>query len=152
MIIVIINTQEQEVFDFYHYHISLVLEDGHLNINKKIIFALYFYEKQYLTSDGEIEAIESYNDLNDNSQADMIYELCAIFIHDGAAGDSPYYAYTKDFESGEWIRFNDSQVHKMPKNELYCLNPKPHHKNVMTAAPPAPKDKNKHMQEYQNKN
>ena len=44
----------------------------------------------------------------DNAQADIFYQLYSIFIYDGGH----YYAYMKDFESGDWIRFNDSRVHK----------------------------------------
>ena len=43
----------------------------------------------------------------DNSQVAMFYELYSIFIHDGGAGDGHYYAHIKDFETGDWIRFND---------------------------------------------
>ena len=104
--------------------------------NKKIHFPLYFNSKQCLNSSGDKEAIESYNvdfnsnkndknesvkkeDNEDNSQTDMFYELYSIFIHDGGACGGHYYAYMKDFESGEWIRFNDSRVYKIPKKNVY---------------------------------
>ena len=37
----------------------------------------------------------------------MFHELYSIFIHDGGGH---YYAYRKDFESGDRIRFKDSRV------------------------------------------
>lgn len=39
-----------------------------------------------------------------------IYELFAIMIHSGSASGGHYYAYIKEFETGEWFCFNDQSV------------------------------------------
>jgi len=39
-----------------------------------------------------------------------MYELYAILIHSGNASGGHYYAYIKDFGSGQWFCFNDQNV------------------------------------------
>lgn len=38
------------------------------------------------------------------------YELFSIMIHSGSASGGHYYAYIKDFETGQWHCFNDQSV------------------------------------------
>lgn len=38
------------------------------------------------------------------------YELFSIMIHSGSATGGHYYAYIKDFETGDWYCFNDQNV------------------------------------------
>lgn len=45
-----------------------------------------------------------------NESGPYMYELFAIMIHSGSASGGHYYAYIKEFESGEWFCFNDQSV------------------------------------------
>lgn len=45
-----------------------------------------------------------------NETGQYIYELFAIMIHSGSASGGHYYAYIKEFETGEWFCFNDQSV------------------------------------------
>lgn len=38
------------------------------------------------------------------------YELFSIMIHSGSASGGHYYAYIKDFRTGDWLCFNDQSV------------------------------------------
>lgn len=39
-----------------------------------------------------------------------VYELFSIMVHSGSASGGHYYAYIKDFCTGEWFCFNDQSV------------------------------------------
>ena len=135
----------------FNYH-TLETKDGHLIIvhhNKKTNFPEYFNANQYLNSECDKQAIESYavdfdldkNDNNtsvneniDNSLAAMFYEVYSIFIH---GGGGHYYAYIKEFENDDWITFNDSSAHKIPKKECVQIFTIPQAKRLLKPQAPA---------------
>lgn len=47
-----------------------------------------------------------------------VYELFAIFVHSGSAQGGHYYAYIKEFESSEWLEFNDASVSKITQSTM----------------------------------
>ncbi|CAI2367721.1 unnamed protein product [Moneuplotes crassus] len=51
-------------------------------------------------------------------EGDFVYELFAILIHSGGAHAGHYYTYIKDFETGDWYKFNDVMVHKISFLEI----------------------------------
>ena len=46
-----------------------------------------------------------------------MYELYGALVHSGSALGGHYYAYIKDFESGDWHNFNDSSVSSISESE-----------------------------------
>lgn len=46
------------------------------------------------------------------------YELFAIMIHSGSASGGHYYAYIRDFETGEWFCFNDQTVTSITQEDI----------------------------------
>ena len=44
------------------------------------------------------------------------YELFCIMIHSGSASGGHYYAYIKDFRTGNWLCFNDQSVTPVRNN------------------------------------
>uniref|UniRef100_A0A7G3B1T1 Ubiquitin carboxyl-terminal hydrolase 47 n=1 Tax=Lutzomyia longipalpis TaxID=7200 RepID=A0A7G3B1T1_LUTLO len=48
----------------------------------------------------------------------FIYELFSIMIHSGSASGGHYYAYIKDFDSGEWYCFNDQTVTSITQEDI----------------------------------
>ncbi|GAB0088457.1 Ubiquitin carboxyl-terminal hydrolase [Sergentomyia squamirostris] len=53
-----------------------------------------------------------------HSSGPFIYELFSIMIHSGSASGGHYYAYIKDFESGEWYCFNDQTVSSITQEDI----------------------------------
>lgn len=47
-----------------------------------------------------------------------MYELFAIMIHSGSASGGHYYVYIKDFESGNWLSFNDQCVSPITQEDI----------------------------------
>lgn len=47
----------------------------------------------------------------------FVYQLFSIMVHSGSASGGHYYAYIKDFTSGEWFCFNDQSVTKVGKRD-----------------------------------
>jgi ubiquitin C-terminal hydrolase len=47
-------------------------------------------------------------DMSKYSGKKNIYELYSVMIHSGGAMGGHYYAFTKNFETGKWYKFNDS--------------------------------------------
>merc|ERR1712008_177133 len=48
----------------------------------------------------------------------FVYELFSIMIHSGSASGGHYYAYIKDFATGEWFCFNDQSVTKITYDDI----------------------------------
>lgn len=48
--------------------------------------------------------------ISSNESGPYVYELFAIMIHSGSASGGHYYAYIKEFETGDWFCFNDQSV------------------------------------------
>uniref|UniRef100_A0A6B2EIY1 Ubiquitin carboxyl-terminal hydrolase 47 n=1 Tax=Phlebotomus kandelakii TaxID=1109342 RepID=A0A6B2EIY1_9DIPT len=48
----------------------------------------------------------------------FVYELFSIMIHSGSASGGHYYAYIKDFDSGEWFCFNDQTVSSITQEDI----------------------------------
>lgn len=48
----------------------------------------------------------------------FVYQLFSIMIHSGSASGGHYYAYIKDFTTGEWFCFNDQSVTKASWNTV----------------------------------
>lgn len=48
--------------------------------------------------------------ISSNESGPYVYELFAIMIHSGSASGGHYYAYIKEFETGDWFCFNDQTV------------------------------------------
>ncbi len=46
----------------------------------------------------------------DQSGGTLPYELFAVLVHRGTAAFGHYYAYVKDFATGQWLNFNDGTV------------------------------------------
>ncbi|XP_076242818.1 ubiquitin specific protease 47 isoform X2 [Calliopsis andreniformis] len=46
------------------------------------------------------------------------YELFSIMIHSGSASGGHYYAYIKDFRTGEWLCFNDQSVTPITQDHI----------------------------------
>lgn len=46
------------------------------------------------------------------------YELFAIMIHSGSASGGHYYAYIRDFETGDWFCFNDDKVTSITQEDI----------------------------------
>ncbi|MPC11301.1 Ubiquitin carboxyl-terminal hydrolase 64E [Portunus trituberculatus] len=47
-----------------------------------------------------------------------MYQLFSIMVHSGSASGGHYYAYIKDFTSGEWYCFNDQSVTKITYDDI----------------------------------
>ena len=47
----------------------------------------------------------------------FLYQLFSIMVHSGSASGGHYYAYIKDFTSGEWFCFNDQSVTKVRRRD-----------------------------------
>ncbi|XP_071446891.1 ubiquitin carboxyl-terminal hydrolase 47-like isoform X2 [Hetaerina americana] len=48
----------------------------------------------------------------------FVYELFSIMIHSGSATGGHYYAYIKDFATGEWLCFNDQSVTRITEEDI----------------------------------
>uniref|UniRef100_A0A336ME11 Ubiquitin carboxyl-terminal hydrolase 47 n=1 Tax=Culicoides sonorensis TaxID=179676 RepID=A0A336ME11_CULSO len=53
-----------------------------------------------------------------NDSGPYFYELFSIMIHSGSASGGHYYAYIKDFESGQWFSFNDQTVSPITQDDI----------------------------------
>ncbi|XP_063698323.1 ubiquitin carboxyl-terminal hydrolase 47-like [Culicoides brevitarsis] len=53
-----------------------------------------------------------------NESGPYLYELFSIMIHSGSASGGHYYAYIKDFESGQWFSFNDQTVSPITQEDI----------------------------------
>eukprot|EP01052_Picozoa_sp_SAG31_P026489 SAG31_NODE_2402_length_5767_cov_4.440543_2_plen_1704_part_00 len=47
-------------------------------------------------------------------QGKLEYALYAILVHSGGAIGGHYFAYVKDFATGKWLEFNDSNISELP--------------------------------------
>ncbi|XP_046390872.1 ubiquitin carboxyl-terminal hydrolase 47-like isoform X2 [Ischnura elegans] len=52
------------------------------------------------------------------STGPFVYELFSIMIHSGSATGGHYYAYIKDFATGEWLCFNDQSVTRITEEDI----------------------------------
>lgn len=52
------------------------------------------------------------------AEGDQVYELYAIMVHSGGANAGHYFAYIKDVDTQQWLKFNDSQVHRVSVIEV----------------------------------
>ena len=48
-------------------------------------------------------------------QGPYVYDLFSIMIHSGSASGGHYYAYIKDFQTQQWLCFNDTSVNPVRK-------------------------------------
>lgn len=69
------------------------------------------------------EGIDMNNDVKSTTSSSdpagpYVYELFAIMIHSGSASGGHYYAYIKDFESGNWYSFNDQTVSSITQEDI----------------------------------
>merc|ERR1712228_1012735 len=63
--------------------------------------------------------------MGEQSENALEYELYSMMIHTGGASGGHYFAYIKDFESGQWLQFNDSNVKTIPAEQIEeWFNPK----------------------------
>lgn len=53
-----------------------------------------------------------------NTSGPYTYDLFAIMIHSGSASGGHYYAYIKDFETGNWYSFNDQTVSPITQEDI----------------------------------
>lgn len=60
----------------------------------------------------------SAGDNNRKNRGQYNYELFSIMIHSGSASGGHYYAYIKDFLSGEWFCFNDQSVNSITHEDI----------------------------------
>lgn len=73
------------------------------------------------------ETMEDYsNEVGENSEKQLIYDLYAVSNHSGGLGGGHYYAYAKNAIKNRWYCFNDSSVREMSESEVvtsgaYCL-------------------------------
>lgn len=100
-----------------------------MKLNKKIAFPQTFDGSIFLNSDGNLDAdvvpstvssddTKNEGDNNKNKLSKMEYELYSMLIHTGGATGGHYFAYIKDFDSGKWMQFNDSNVQEIPTEEI----------------------------------
>lgn len=73
-----------------------------------------------MSVNGDCKSLMSTSTSIDSSNASgpYIYELFAIMIHSGSASGGHYYAYIKDFESGNWYSFNDQTVSSITQDDI----------------------------------
>ncbi|XP_059471100.1 ubiquitin carboxyl-terminal hydrolase 47-like isoform X2 [Neocloeon triangulifer] len=70
---------------------------------------------------GEAACINDNNEKNTRRSLEKgpyMYELYAILIHSGNASGGHYYAYIKDFSSGQWFCFNDQNVTRITSDDI----------------------------------
>ena len=100
-----------------------------VKLNKKIAFPQRFDGAAFLNCDGNANPnvnanananVSSPDDAkNDDKGGDaMEYELYSMLIHTGGATGGHYFAYIKDFDSGKWLQFNDSNVQEIPSEDI----------------------------------
>ena len=79
----------------------------------KFYFIIFLNQSQ--EEDEGIDVSSVYNEKNKSciSSGPYVYELFSIMIHSGSASGGHYYAYIKDFKTGEWFCFNDQSVTKV---------------------------------------
>ncbi|KAG7164653.1 Ubiquitin carboxyl-terminal hydrolase 47-like [Homarus americanus] len=70
--------------------------------------------------DEGIDVSSMYNEKNKTwlTNGPYVYELFSIMIHSGSASGGHYYAYIKDFATGEWFCFNDQSVTKITYDDI----------------------------------
>lgn len=73
-----------------------------------------------MSVNGDCKSLMSTSTSIDSSNATgpFFYELFAIMIHSGSASGGHYYAYIKDFESGNWYSFNDQTVSSITQEDI----------------------------------
>jgi len=73
-----------------------------------------------MSVNGDCKSLMSNSTSIDSSNATgpYVYELFAIMIHSGSASGGHYYAYIKDFESGNWFSFNDQTVSPITQEDI----------------------------------
>ena len=73
-----------------------------------------------MSVNGDCKSLMSTSTSIDSSNASgpFVYELFAIMIHSGSASGGHYYAYIKDFESGNWFSFNDQTVSSITQEDI----------------------------------
>ncbi|CAH1708005.1 unnamed protein product [Chironomus riparius] len=73
-----------------------------------------------MSVNGDCKSLMSTSTSIDSSNATgpYFYELFAIMIHSGSASGGHYYAYIKDFESGNWYSFNDQTVSSITQEDI----------------------------------
>ncbi|CAL4084063.1 unnamed protein product [Meganyctiphanes norvegica] len=71
--------------------------------------------------DEGIDVSSMYNERNKSclmGNGPFVYELFSIMVHSGSASGGHYYAYIKDFTTGEWFCFNDQSVTKITYDDI----------------------------------
>merc|ERR1712228_428662 len=92
-----------------------------IKLTKKIPFPQRFDASEYLNCDGNVDKKKN----DEQSENALEYELYSMMIHTGGASGGHYFAYIKDFESGKWLQFNDSNVKTIPAEQIEeWFNPK----------------------------
>ncbi|XP_066962860.1 ubiquitin carboxyl-terminal hydrolase 47 isoform X1 [Macrobrachium rosenbergii] len=78
------------------------------------------HESDNQDEDEGIDVSSIYNEKNKSclSNGRYVYELFSIMVHSGSASGGHYYAYIKDFRTGEWFCFNDQSVSKITYNDI----------------------------------
>lgn len=73
-----------------------------------------------MSVNGDCKSLMSTSTSIDSSNASgpFVYELFAIMIHSGSASGGHYYAYIKDFETGNWYSFNDQTVSSITQEDI----------------------------------
>lgn len=70
------------------------------------------------TSTSKVNSTKEKDDADSPSGAHTKYQLFSIMIHSGSASGGHYYAYIKDFRSGDWFSFNDQSVTRIGDEEI----------------------------------
>lgn len=78
------------------------------------------HESDNQDEDEGIDVSSIYNEKNKSclSNGPYAYELFSIMVHSGSASGGHYYAYIKDFRTGEWFCFNDQSVSKITYDDI----------------------------------
>ncbi|XP_068203218.1 ubiquitin carboxyl-terminal hydrolase 47-like isoform X2 [Palaemon carinicauda] len=78
------------------------------------------HESDNQDEDEGIDVSSIYNEKNKSclNNGRYVYELFSIMVHSGSASGGHYYAYIKDFRTGEWFCFNDQSVSKITYNDI----------------------------------
>merc|ERR1712013_255801 len=94
-----------------------------VKLTKKIAFPQTSDASVFVNSDGSALSSETESEANSDAKergksTPLEYELYSMMIHTGGAMGGHYFAYIKDFSSGKWLQFNDSNVTEIPSEDI----------------------------------
>lgn len=79
------------------------------------------FENEGAAAVAEVDDNNEINRRRSVEKGPFMYELYAILIHSGNASGGHYYAYIKDFITGQWFCFNDQNVSGVSYPKIICV-------------------------------